>query len=325
LVKTRASGRGPNAPIQPDRPLRLALVGVGKIARAQHIPALRANASYALVAAVSRHGAVEGVETFPDLDALLSSGVPLDAISFCTPPQGRHALARRAIEAGIHVMLEKPPGAGVAGVLDLERCAQRAGVSLFASWHSRAAAAVEPAREWLASRHVERVRALWKEDIRVWHPQQEWILEAGGLGVFDPGINCLSILTHILPGAMHVQGSTLFVPSNRTAPIAATLSLLYEGTTPVDAEFDFLYTGPPCWNVEIVTDAGVMLLSHGGQRLHVNGKQLHAGEDREYATLYARFAGLIASGASDVDVMPLQHVADAFLLGQWRSAPAFSF
>ncbi len=307
------------------RPIRLALVGVGKIARAQHIPALLANTNYALTAAVTRHAAVDGVETFVDLDALLASQVALDAVSLCTPPQGRHALACKAIAAGLHVMLEKPPGATVVSVLDLEQRARQAGTSLFASWHSRAAAAVEPARAWLDSRRITGVRATWKEDIRVWHPGQEWILDAGGPGVFDPGINCLSILTRILPGAMQVEHATLLVPTNRSAPIAATLRLLYEGTTPVDAELDFLYGGEPCWNIEVATDSGTLQLTHGGRNLYVDGKQLLAGEDHEYATLYAQFAALIASNASDVDVLPLQHVADAFLVGQWRTAPAFHF
>jgi D-galactose 1-dehydrogenase len=309
----------------PDRPVRLALVGIGKIARAQHLPALRANPSYALQATVSRHGGVDGIHAFPDLDTLLTSRIPLDAVSLCTPPQGRHVLTSKAIDAGLHVMLEKPPGTSVAAVLDLEGRAQRAGVSLFASWHSRAAAAVEPARKWLAARRVEHVRATWKEDIRVWHPGQEWILEAGGLGVFDPGINCLSILTYILPGSMHVESALLTVPSNRAAPIAATLRLLYEGRTTVDAEFDFLHPGEPCWNIEIATDGGTLLLSRGGQDLAVDGKELHAGENREYDALYARFAALIAAHDSDVDVMPLQHVADAFLIARLRAAPAFEF
>ena len=34
-----------------------------------------------------------------------------------------------------------------------------------------------------------------------WHPGQEWIWQAGGFGVFDPGINALSIVTRILPRA----------------------------------------------------------------------------------------------------------------------------
>jgi predicted dehydrogenase len=308
-----------------DRPVRLALVGIGKIARAQHVPALRADPRYVLQATVSRHGAIDGIHAFPDLDALLTSGIPLDAISLCTPPQGRDVLAAKAIDAGLHVMLEKPPGTSVAAVLDLKDRAQRAGVSLFASWHSRAAAAVESAQQWLIGRRIDRVRATWKEDIRVWHPGQDWILDAGGLGVFDPGINCLSILTRILPGSMHVRSSLLTVPDNRAAPIAATLQLAYEGEARVDAEFDFLHPGEPCWNIEIITDNGTALLSHGGQVFSVDGRQLHAGENHEYRELYARFAALIAARDSDVDVRPLQHVADAFLIGRWRTAPSFQF
>ena len=308
-----------------SRPIRLALIGIGKIARAQHVPALRANPRFALKATVSRHGAVDGVHSFADLDALLTSGIPLDAVSLCTQPQGRHLLARQAIEAGLHVMLEKPPATSTTAVLDLQRRAQRAGVSLFASWHSRAAAAVEPARRWLAGRRIDHVRATWKEDIRVWHPGQNWILDAGGLGVFDPGINCLSILTRILPGSLHVESALLTVPSNRSAPIAATLRLQYENTSTIDADFDFLYAGEPCWNIEIATDAGTLLLSDGGQRLAVDGRQLHAGENHEYDELYARFAALIAVRESDVDAAPLQHVADAFMVARWRAAPAFEF
>jgi predicted dehydrogenase len=308
-----------------DRPVRLALVGIGKIARAQHIPALLADPRYDLRATVSRHGAIDGIRAFPDLDTLLTSGIALDAVSLCTPPQGRDVLAAKAIDAGLHVMLEKPPGTSVAAVLDLQGCAQRARVSLFASWHSRSGAAVEATRQWVVGRRIERVRATWKEDIRVWHPGQDWILDAGGLGVLDPGINCLSILTRILPGSMHVRSAILTVPDNRAAPIAATLQLAYEGENRIDAEFDFLHGGEPCWNIEIVTDSGTALLSNGGQNLSVDGRQLHAGENREYRELYARFSALIAARDSDVDVRPLQHVADAFLIGRWRTAPSFEF
>jgi D-galactose 1-dehydrogenase len=308
-----------------DRPVRLALVGIGKIARAQHVPALLADARYDLRATVSRHGALDGIQAFPDLDALLTSGIALDAVSLCTPPQGRDVLAAKAIDAGLHVMLEKPPGTSVAAVLDLQERAQRAGVSLFASWHSRAAAAVESAQKWLVGRRIERVQATWKEDIRVWHPGQDWILDAGGLGVFDPGINCLSILTRILPGSMHVRSAILTVPNNRAAPIAATLQLAYEGENRVHAEFDFLHGGEPCWNIEIVTDAGTALLTNGGQNFSVDGRQLHAGENHEYRELYVRFSALIAARDSDVDVRPLQHVADAFLIGRRRTAPSFEF
>ena len=50
---------------------------------------------------------------------------------------------------------------------------------------------------------------------------------------------------------------------------------------------------------------------------------MQEGPDREYPGLYDAFAKLIADGASDVDVSPLRHVADAFLLSERVAAPAF--
>ncbi len=45
----------------------------------------------------------------------------LDAVAICTPPQVRHAIARDAIEAGKHVLLEKPPTATLSELEDLRR------------------------------------------------------------------------------------------------------------------------------------------------------------------------------------------------------------
>ena len=308
-----------------DRPIRIALVGVGKIARDQHVPALRKDASFALVAGVSRHGALEGAPTYKELQALLRAGVALDAVSLCTPPAGRHALARAALEAGLHVMLEKPPGATVSEVDDLAERARARGLTLFTTWHSRESAAVEPARAWLAHREVRSVRTTWKEDIRVWHPGQNWILEPGGFGVFDPGINALSILTCILPGRLTLERATLHCPATADAPIAAQLDLVHDGVAPAPAVFDFLHTGTQRWDIEVETDDGVLTLSEGGRRLAIDGVEQLAGEDLEYPRLYRRFAELVTTGASDVDVAPQQLVADAFVIGRRVAAAPFEF
>ena len=39
--------------------------------------------------------------------------------------------------------------------------------------------------------------------------------------------------------------------------------------------------------------------------------------------IYQRFLELIANGVSDVDLSPLVHVADAFMLGQRRDVEPF--
>jgi D-galactose 1-dehydrogenase len=38
--------------------------------------------------------------------------------------------------------------------------------------------------------------------------------------------------------------------------------------------------------------------------------------EAEYDGIYARFAELLDAGTSEVDVSPLRHVADAFMLGR---------
>lgn len=305
--------------------IRVALVGIGAIARNQHIPVLNASDAFTLVATASRHAQVEGLPAFPDVDALLASGIAVDAVSFCTPPQGRVALARAALVAGKHVMLEKPPGMAVSEVAALGEEAAAGDLTLFTSWHSREAAGVEPARLWLADRKILGVRIEWKEDVRVWHPGQEWIWQPGGLGVFDPGINALSIATRILPGTLAVEAASLLVPANRQAPIAASLRLALAGAAIVAAEFDFRQTGPQSWNIHVDTDAGPLIVTHGGARLALPGAPERIAEDREYAGLYARFAALIRTGESEVDLAPLQLVADAFLLADRQIAEPFSY
>ncbi|MCK1291104.1 Gfo/Idh/MocA family oxidoreductase [Bradyrhizobium sp. 35] len=296
--------------------LRIAIVGFGKIARDQHVGAIAAVPGATLAALASRNASFPDLPHFATIEELLEKGPPIDAVSLCTPPQVRRAQAVAALRAGKHVMLEKPPGAGVAELDPLIAMAGETKRTLFATWHSRHAPAVEPAREWLAARRIRSVHVNWKEDVRVWHPGQAWIWEPGGLGVFDPGINALSILTRILPKPVFVNAAELAFPANCQAPIAAKLTLTDIDGLPVTAEFDFRQTGPQSWDILVETDQGRMTLSRGGRIMAIDGKTVAEAPDEEYRELYRHFVALAATGASDVDLAPLRLVADAFLLGR---------
>lgn len=304
--------------------LRLAIVGLGKIARDQHLPAIAATPGIALAAIVSRNASLPQTPSFATLEHLLASALAFDAVALCTPPQVRRAQAALALNSGKHVLLEKPPGATVAEVAALTALARAKRVTLFASWHSRFAPAVEPARALLAGRRLRSVRIDWKEDVRVWHPGQTWIFAAGGLGVFDPGINALSILTRILPRPVFVTGAALDFPANQDAPIAAALDLADAHGLPIRAEFDFLQTGPQTWDIRVETDAGELVLSSGGAQLTDAGRVITDGKEAEYRGIYRRFLNLIARRESDVDLAPLGLVADAFLLGRRRLVAEFN-
>ncbi|AZO07016.1 MULTISPECIES: Gfo/Idh/MocA family oxidoreductase [unclassified Mesorhizobium] len=305
-----------------SNPIKLGIVGVGKIVRDQHLPAVAKDGDYQLAAAASRHGKVDGIPNYPTIEAMLAAEPGVQAVSLCMPPQFRYDAARTALEAKKHVFLEKPPGATVSEVEHLKALADKNGVSLFASWHSRYAPAVEAARAFLVSAKLTSAAINWKEDVRRWHPNQEWIWEPGGFGVFDPGINALSIATHILP-PMFITSAVLDFPENRAAPVAAHVAFRTSNGLPVTMELDWLQTGPQSWDILAETDKGKMVLSGGGAKLAVDGKVIHDEPEAEYPMLYKRFAEIVRTGTSDVDLAPLQHVADAFMLGKRNVVEAF--
>lgn len=297
-------------------PIRIGIVGLGKITRDQHVPVLRADPRFQLVAVASRSATSEEVPVYPTLGAMIAATPALEAVALCTPPQVRCALAREALDHGLHVLLEKPPGATVGEVEELLRRARERGVALFATWHSQAAAGVQPARDWLAGRAIRKVVVSWKEDVRAWHPGQSWIWQPGGLGVFDPGINALSILARLMSRRLFVTDAVLHVPANRQTPIAATLALADGAGAIIDVELDFRRQGREQWDIAIDTDAGRLALHHGGADLEIDGAPVAVAAAQEYPRLYDRFAELVRARAIDVDLVPLQLVADAFLIGR---------
>ena len=150
-----------------------------------------------------------------------------------------------------------------------------------------------------------------------WHPGQQWIWEPGGLGVFDPGINALSILTRILPRPFFLSaGPNCRSRARRAAPIAADLVVSDDSGLPIRAEFDWRQTGPQSWNIRVETDASSLSLSGGGGRLVCDDRILLDEKPAEYHGVYRRFVELVARGEFDVDLSPLVHVADAFMLGR---------
>ncbi len=300
--------------------LKVGLVGIGKIARDQHIPALNANDRFELSACASRNTSVNGVPSFPDLDTMLAAVPELHCISICTPPQAHFEAALTALRAGKHVMLEKPPAATTRQIALLAEEATRQRRTLFQTWHSRFAAGVDGAREFLRTRKLTGGRIVWKEDVHHWHPGQRWLWEPGGFGVFDPGINALSVLTAILPKDVCVESALLEFPENQQAPIAAALRMRTEDGVEIGADFDFRQKGEQSWDIYLETTTGVLKLARGGAELTIDGRAVteDASMAGEYPRLYRRFAALCDAGESEVDWRPFQLVADAFLVGERR-------
>lgn len=309
--------------------MHIALVGIGEIALDQHVPALTASPDWELSATVSRAGSVDGIPAFTDFAQMLEERPDIRVVSLCLPPIPRFDYAAMAIRAGRHVMLEKPPGATLSECHTLEVMARAKRLSLYATWHSREAGMVASAKAWLKGKTLRNLHITWKEDVRRWHPGQEWIWEPGGLGVFDPGINALSIVTEILPDPIHLKTATLEVPENKQAPIAAKLDFFHPHGARVSADFDWRQEGEQTWSIDAETDQGILRLWNGGARMAIDGIEVKpSGRDAselsgEYPRLYQKMARLVESGNVDVDLSPMRHVADAFTLGRRETVAPF--
>lgn len=305
--------------------IRIAIIGFGKIARDQHMPAITADPRFELVAVATRAGDPQvGVPWFAEAPELLAAMKDrLDAVVIATPPGPRFAIARTALEEGVAVLLEKPPAATLGEIDALVHLAQERGVCLYAGWHSQHAPAVAQAADLLRGTMVASLHISWHEDVGKWHPGQDWVWEPSGFGVFDPGINALSIATAILPAPLFVQDAQLQVPEGRQTPIAARLT--FAGADHW-ADFDWRYQDGEEWVIAITTQDGRRIdLRDGGARLTVDGRDVTVGTLGEYPSIYARFAECVANAEVEVDREPLRITADAMLVARREMVAPFAW
>ncbi|KGJ06839.1 Predicted dehydrogenase [Paracoccus halophilus] len=115
--------------------LRVGIVGAGYIA-SWHADAIRATPGARLVAvcdpaadAAEALAGSYGIAAFTDLDRMIAAKV-CDAVHVLTPPNLHRDIAVKCLEAGLHVMVEKPVALSLAEIDDMARAADAAGRQL---------------------------------------------------------------------------------------------------------------------------------------------------------------------------------------------------
>jgi D-galactose 1-dehydrogenase len=306
---------------------KIAIIGLGKISQDQHVPVIAASDGFELAAIVSTRGLGHGnVPVFKTPAELYRAMPEVGVVAVNTPPGVRHAIAREALAAGKDVLLEKPPATTLSELADLEAFAHEKERVLFATWHSIFNPAVDEARALIARCGLRSLHIEWREDVKKWHPGQDWVWEPGGFGVFDPGINALSIFTAIMLTVPFVKSAELSYPSNRQTPIGVRLTMSDANGTPLSADFDWREKGEEKWHMAItLADGRSARLSRGGAALSVEGKIVVEAPSEEYQRIYRRFAELLDGRRSDVNAAPLRLVADAMLLGRRLTTDAFDW
>lgn len=306
------------------KPFQIGIVGLGKIARDEHIPAILSNPDFELAFVVDRVIRVDlGIPAFRSLDEAIGSGITFDAISICTSPQVRFEICDQLFTTSAAILLEKPAAShyDLAAQINTEAAARDSCV--FAAWHSRFAEQVAAAKAWCAEKqNIVSGKIEWRENAEKWHPGQDWIWRKGGFGVFDPGMNALSILTEILPSKWSIDMAHLGIPENAETPSIADFKLKSANTV-IHCIFEFHAHDDEIWQISLEAHDGSRLqLSEGGAKLLADGVECAAGAPAgEYENVYRRFSHLITAHQMDIDLQPLFLIEEIFATASRNTEP----
>lgn len=253
--------------------------------------------------------------------------LPIDTLLIATPPSSHYSIAREVLQAGKHVLLEKPPTQTVKQAQELIALSQQTGSVLFFGFHARYNQSVYLAKEKLLNCTVFRVEVVYLENVLRYHAPESWVFQEG---VFkDSGINALSVLTHILPEHVPLSVTAAeFGRSPRTHTEVQVRAYLSLGETGVVSLFlDWEYTAAETRTLICFTDQGRYVVDVSADQLSRDGKVLVTGKcegDRlecEYEDLLADFAESLQQGRSSWNTTELQLMEEAYRVGTVQAEP----
>ncbi|GMV91205.1 MAG: hypothetical protein AMXMBFR82_09830 [Candidatus Hydrogenedentota bacterium] len=121
---------------------------------------------------------------FDTVDALLE-GPELDAIIVCGPPELHQEAAVKALDRGLHVLVEKPPAPDLAGALAIQEAARRNGRHCMVGFMKRFASRYQQAHEISRSRVFGRLTHLTVKYAHWNVPDLSWMLKYMSVHAFD--------------------------------------------------------------------------------------------------------------------------------------------
>ncbi len=201
--------------------LRVGIIGTGDIATRRHIPYYATSAEAEVVAladinlervqAVAQEFSIR--HTFTDYQAMLAQ-TELDAVSICTPNRFHNPATIAALQAGCHVLCEKPPAITATETRDMAEAARAAGKILTYGFHFRHTAEVEALKRFvdageLGAIYAATAMAVRRRGIPGWGVFTNKELQGGG-PLIDIGVHMLDTALYLMgyPRPTEVMGVT---------------------------------------------------------------------------------------------------------------------
>lgn len=200
--------------------LKIGIIGVGSIAKDRHIPAILKASEQAEIVALSDVNYVNLQET---AKALGIEGYAIDyrdilpkvdAVVICTPNKFHAEITIHALEAGCHVLCEKPMAMNTLECEQMMEAAEKSGKLLYIAYHYRHTDVAKLAKETMQSGAignvlVTRVKAMRQRKVPGWGVFTNKALQGGG-SLIDYGCHLLDMALWLLDnnGSVEVMGRT---------------------------------------------------------------------------------------------------------------------
>ncbi len=201
--------------------IRVGIIGSGSIAQKQHMPAYAKDPDCEIVAVcdVSEKARAAAAEKFGVANTCedyreIATNPEIDAVSVCTPNFMHRDPTVACLEAGKHVLVEKPIGMNAREGADMVRAARKADRLLAVGLHFRYDPAVEAMRRYadeggFGDVYYARARWLRRRGIPGWGVFGDKSKQGGG-PLIDIGVHALFSAMYVMgyPEPVSVSGQT---------------------------------------------------------------------------------------------------------------------
>lgn len=174
-----------------------------------------------------------GVPLFTDIDGLLAATRP-DAAIVCSPNSTHVSLSKRLLDAGVHVLVEKPVAIDVGSGQELVRHVKRSDKTALAGHHRRFNPYVVAAKKALATNTIGRpiaVSGLWalrKPETYYQAPTAWRALSDGGGPILINLVHEIDILHYLLGPIVRVYAEQTVSQRGHEAEEGAAIALKFE-------------------------------------------------------------------------------------------------